>query len=290
MSDWKIFASCRRRKLINRVCQCVCVSVCVSVCVFRFEWKQETKTRRDTFSRHSLWTTKIMSILTHRNFLMDPALGLSFFKSQNFRQRGDSGSNFFLKSFILTSRFQRGVCQAPIVCRFGVMELQSFAKFGLVRHIVSGRQFFCKMKAFRNYVWENLRHSLWMTIFCKMKAVRNYVWENLRHSLWTTSFLQFWHLENFSRFSIKCAPPTHTRTHIYTHTHIHTHSHKEREKEGGFRVEFTGQIIDRTENGSTAMPQQMNGNRHLSKINISTQNSLIQILVHAKISTRWTHL
>ena len=105
---------------------CVCVCVCLSVCVFGFEWKQETKTRRDTFSRHSLWTTKIMSILTHRNFLMDPALGLSFFKSQNFRQRGDSGSNFFLKSFILTSRFQRGVCQAPIVCRFGVERVHKY--------------------------------------------------------------------------------------------------------------------------------------------------------------------
>ena len=32
----------------------------------------------------------------------------------------------------------------PIVCRFGVMELQSFAKFGLIRHIVSGGQLFAR--------------------------------------------------------------------------------------------------------------------------------------------------
>ena len=71
------------------VCLCVCVCVCVRLqmkALRDYVWENPT---------HSLWTTKIMSILTLRNFLMDPALGLSFFKSQNFRQRGDSRSIFF---------------------------------------------------------------------------------------------------------------------------------------------------------------------------------------------------
>ena len=130
---------------------------------------------------------------------MDPALGLSFFKSQNFRQRGDSGSNFFLKSFILTSRFQWGVCQAPIVCRFGVMELQSFAKFGLIRHIVSGGQLFARWRLSETMSGK-IRHIVsGGQLFARWRLSET-MSGKIRHLVSGGEISRFWHLENFFRF------------------------------------------------------------------------------------------
>ena len=138
---------------------------------------------------------------------MDSDLGLSFFKFQIFARGGTSVQIFFKKLYFDLPIPKRGL-PGPHCLPFWSYGAPKFCKIWANLTHSLWRTTFCKMKAVRNYVWENLRHSLWTTIFCKMKTVRNYVWENLRHSLWTTSFLQFWHLENFSRFSVTCAPIT----------------------------------------------------------------------------------
>ena len=147
--------------------------------------------------------------------MMDLPLGLIFFFKSQIFVRGGTLVQFFSKSFILTSWFQKGVCQAPITSRFGAMVLQSFSIYGLIRHSlwttifrkISGKiwdslwvTIFCKMKAARN--------CLWVTIFCKMKAARNHVWENLTHGLWTRN-ISILTLRKFFRFSL-----SHTHTHI----------------------------------------------------------------------------
>ena len=75
--------------------------------------------------------------------MMDSDLGLSF-SNLKISPEGGLRFNFFFKKLYFDLPIPKRGLPGPIVYRFGVMELQSFAKFGLIRHIVSGRQFFAR--------------------------------------------------------------------------------------------------------------------------------------------------